>query len=182
VPETFLENDPFRTNAELLWFSPLGIANESYEPERELLMHPLFGFARWALHAVEPAALARHNASVTGRDLLWQVAAFDESAGTPSGEALIAAAGVPVIGATAYVMPSATVAGPIAGSGAVRFDTGDHLMLGYRNGSSKLVPPGLPPFESRPTPLAFDNPIDAVYAQLTHFFETRRATGTAEIR
>jgi hypothetical protein len=44
-----------------------------------------------------------------------------------------------------------------------------------------MLPPGLPPFDLRPAPLKFTNPTTAVHAQLTHFFQTKRLTGTGEI-
>lgn len=71
---------------------------------------------------------------------------------------------------------------PVQGSGAWRFPQADHFMIADRNGTSKHEAPGLPPFVKRASPLMFTNPIDDVHAQLTHFFDTRRTTGTAEIR
>lgn len=181
LTEAFCEMEVFRTQFETLLLRGLDIPNATYEPDLLLQAQPLMSLYKWVQYPMEAIALAKHNASRPGRNLLWQIAGTDEAASTPAGDALVSVAGVPAVGEFTYAPVTAGVA-PIQGSGAWRFPQADHLMIAYRAGSSKLVPPGLPPFELRPTPLKFDNPIDAVYEQLTHFFDTRRATGTAEIR
>ncbi|HSD90659.1 MAG TPA: hypothetical protein VLB44_24210 [Kofleriaceae bacterium] len=179
--ETLLENDAFRTQAELLMFSPLDVPNDTYEPDRHAIMQPSIAMFEWVVNPVEGMALAKLNASRPGRDLLWQIAGLDELAGEPSGEALVAAAGVPAVGDFTNA-PVMTGAAPMMHLGAWRFAQADHFMALKQAGASKFQPPGLPPFDKRATPLMFTNPIDDVHAQATHFYDTRLTTGTAEIR
>ena len=178
---TLLENDTFRTQVELLLLDALDIPNRVYEPDFPLTMHPLFGFYQWELHDIEPAVLVRHVVAKQGRDLLWQIAGLDELAGVPAGNHLIAAAGVPAVGAFTYakVIPGTA---PLSGRGATLFPQADHYMAGYNAGASKMMHPALPPFQPRPTPLMFQNPIGSVQSQVTHFLLTKRTTGTAEIQ
>ncbi len=179
--DTLLENETFRTQVELLAFDALGVENRTYEPDFPAKMHPSFGFYQWELYAVEPAALVRHVVAKPGRDLLWQIAGLDELAGVPAGNHLVAAAGVPAVGAFTFakVMPGSA---PLSGRGATLFPQADHYMAGYNAGSSKNMQPALPPFQPRPSPLMFQNPVASVQSQITHFLLTKRTTGTAEIQ
>jgi hypothetical protein len=181
VSESLVENDVFRAQLELLMLAPWDIPNDTYEPERHLLMNPLLAMHEWTLAPIAPISLARHNATRPGRDLLIQIAGLDEAAGTPGGEGMVAAAGVPAVGDFAYatVIPGTA---PIQGSGAWLFPQADHAMIGHQKGASKFEPPALPPFVPRATPLLFDDPIQGVHDQLVHFFDTRRVKGVGEIR
>lgn len=177
--ETMIENNDFRTQLDLFMLPPLGITGQ-FEPEHPLALHPLMSFAQWTLHPFEPPALAPHLVARPGRDLMWQTAGLDELAGAYPGDGLIAATGVPAFGTYA----SATVrtgTPPFAHAGAWRFAQADHFMIARNAGASNVEPPAQPPFELRPTPLLFTNPVADVQRQLTHFYDTRRTTGTAEI-
>lgn len=177
---TLTENEAFRTQVELLMLSPMGIPNATYEPELSLSMHPLMGFMQWSLSQLEPAALVSTLVATPGRDLLWQLAGLDELAGVPAGNHLIGVAGVPAVGVFPYAAV-ATGTAPLQGRGAYLFPQADHFMALVNAGESKMKPPGLPPFETRSSVLMFANPTAAVHQQLTHFLQTKRLTGVAEI-
>lgn len=176
---TLTENEAFRVQLELLGLRTLEIPNAEYEPAFQLSMHPLMGFMQWTLYPVEPPALMKALLAKP-RDLMWQLAGLDELAGFASGNAVIAAAGVPAVGSFTFAPVTAGTA-PLQGRGAYVFPQADHYMAGYNAGASADVPPALPPFQRRPSSLMFANPVAAVHAQLTHFFQTKRLTGTGEI-
>lgn len=179
--ECFVENQSFRTQAELLLLGSLDIPNDEYEPDRHLMMQPSIAMFEWATSTADEVNFAKALAARTDRDTLWQIAGLDELAGTPSSEGVVAVSGAPAVGdyQDATVTPGTA---PLQHVGAWLYPIADHTMLGYLKGSSKVEPPGLPPFIPRPAPLLFDNPIGAVHDQITHFIDTRRTTGTAEIR
>ncbi|MBL9013063.1 MAG: hypothetical protein JNL83_02740 [Myxococcales bacterium] len=175
------ENETFRTQVELLVLDALEIQNRTYEPDFPLAMHPLMGFYQWETHGLEPTAMVRAVVAKPGRDLLWQIAGLDELAGVPAGNHLVAVAKVPALGSYPHAKVVAGTA-PLAGRGAAVFPQADHYMALTNAGSSKNVHPALPPFQARPTPLLFENPIASVQAQITHFLSSKRTTGTAEIQ
>ncbi len=176
---TLVENELFRTQFELV-MSMFDVPNVQYEPELQLSNEPHVGFYQWTVHPLEPAALVRALVARPSLDILWQIAGLDELAGVPSSDHLIAAAGVPGIGTFAHATVTPGTA-PLAGRGAVVFPTADHFMALSNAGGSANKPPGLPPFERRPTMLMFENPVAGVHDQMRHFFETKRLTGTGEI-
>jgi hypothetical protein len=177
---TLIENRSFRDQFELLMMNPLEIPKRNFEPEQLLTRHPLVAFMQWELHPFEPMALVPHVTAMPGRDLLWQIAGLDELAGTPSGQHLVQATGVPAVGNFIHADVTPGTA-PLQGRGAWLFDQADHLMIGFNAGSSVVEAPGLPPFELRPDPLMFQNPVQDVHDQIVHFYVTHRTTGTGEI-
>ena len=183
IIETLAEAAEFRPLIETLVAPVLGIERDFDEVERAMLFDPTVDLVRWMLEPVDPLALAPELVRADGPDLLIQLAGHDEVAAPPASESVVAAAGIPGIGAFAFAAVDAATAPVRANLGgatiaAVRFDGAMHGMLEDSRQSSRWAEPLVPPLQGR-EPVNIDNPIDAVHQQIAAFFRTFRDEGRA---
>lgn len=192
--EIICEGPVFRGTAKILLGS-LGLGGEFDEVDKSLCMDPVADFYRWSIEPIEPIAQASRLFSAPAvdgprPDVMWLFGEMDESIGTPMPDAMVGATGAPGIGEFAFADVRAELA-PLAGNlstpsgnvtaGAIRYEQAGHGLLGSQNQQSTIVPPVLPPFETRADALSFLNPIDRTHAQVATFFEARLRDGQAVI-
>lgn len=122
--------------------------------------------------------------------LLFQMAEHDETVPNSATEALVRAAGVPIIDADPFHTDLEREEAPVSENrlddadrlvtrGLYVFGPATHGLLTRRNDTQSQVQPVEPPFPET-TPRDVANPIDAALAQAVHFLDSWRS-GSAEI-
>lgn len=182
IVDNLVESAEFRPITETLFLPRLGLVGPFREPARGLDMDLVIDLFRFALESVDPLALAPFIVRPDGPDVLVQLGGLDEVASRRSGEAMVAAMGIPA--APALTLASTPTASPpvranLNGVSALAsfLGEGGHGMMEVRTQESRCVPPALPPHELRAEPIRADNPIGEVHAGIEAMI---RSGGTAE--
>lgn len=196
VIESLAEAVEFRGLTTSVFLPLLGVTGTFDERERSLVFDPILDLFRWAVEPIDPLALARHLlrepvAPGPRPDVLVQLASLDQLAAPPAAQSMLAAAGVPGIGAFELAQVPSTSSPAVANlatpsgevtAAAVRFDPAAHGMLEIASQPSTHELPLVPPLVPRAEPVEVLNPIAAVHAQITTFLRSRIEGGRAEIR
>ncbi len=123
--------------------------------------------------------------------VLFQMAIDDETVPNVGTESLARASGASIAGADPRYSDLARVELPVRptlmiGSGAfvrttTTFAPASHGLILGNDGEAAYEHPPLPPFEERPSPMTFTNPIVDAQTQIVRFFESWRS-GSPEVR
>ena len=177
IVDNLVESSAFRPVTEALFLPRLGLVGPFREPARGLDLDLVVDLFRFALEPVDPLALARDVVDPDGPDVLVQLGGLDEVASLRSGEAMVAAMGVPA--APMLTLANAPTATPpvqrnVGSISALArwFADGGHGMMEVRSQESRCVPPGLPPHQLRPEPIITDNPIVEIHAGIEAMIRT----------
>jgi len=183
--DVLAESPGFRSQVDSVISPILGVRSATTydEDALHLAMHPVFDSYRWLADGVEAQVNVRHLVSDPLHagglpDILWQLGDIDETTGTPTGDSLCAAAGVPGFGDYPFAdVAPATL--PMSGNLAdgrtaacYRFTGMGHGSAAFRHDERRHDPPILAKHREIPAPVAYDNPIDELLAQEIHFLDT----------
>ncbi|HET6582720.1 MAG TPA: hypothetical protein VFG69_04720 [Nannocystaceae bacterium] len=188
IVETLAESAEFRPLMETLLLPVLGVEPTFDEVERAMLFDPTVDLVRWMLEPVDPLALAPAlvgDRETPAPDLLVQLASHDEVAAPTTSESVVAAAGIPGVGAFAFATIE-SVTTPVRGNvdgatiAAMRWEPAMHGMLEVSRQSSRWDEPLEPPLVARDA-TTITNPIEGVHAQIEGFLTSFREDGRATI-
>ncbi len=134
----------------------LGVESRGFdEIDRHVLFDPVVDLFRWTLEPIDPLALAPHLFSdriVPGSpEVLFQAAVLDEVAAPRATASMLTASGA---------------------SHVSRFEPASHGMLEVLGADSAWEPPYELPLMRRASPMSYDNPIEAVHAEIEAFLST----------
>lgn len=163
---------------------PGGLDYEAYPPS----FHPEMAIVQTLLDRGDSMSFASALRQQP-RDVLFQMARYDETVPNSATEALARAARATILDADPSfadlprgdtpASENAEVDGERVTRGLYTFGEATHGLLTRRAGERRIVAPPEPPFESMsPVPVA--NPVDSALGQMVHFFDSWRG-GAAEI-
>jgi acetyl esterase/lipase len=197
IVDNLVESPEFRPITESIFLPALGLTGPFVEPARGLDLDLVIDLFRFALEPIDPLALAPHllrdpvDPGAGAPDVLVQLGGLDEVASRRSGEAATAALGLPTAPALTLArtdlaaLPAhenvVTTGGTAVTALGLLYD-GGHGMMELRAQESRYVPPALPPFERRPTPITVANPIVEVHADIEALLRTRTPAARATLR